>query len=248
MPRQLRDHAHGSRSAVREREQRGEAHVLGSHNERPRAGTHPLEVDELLERGGRHHALGTRTRHEPSRARTLATAGGEHDRGGLQLLAPLRAREFERPAGSPARDHRLGAQLGARGRRELGVAARVARPGERTAKVAQAEALVLGMTRDPAGHRLPLEHEHVGHAAAPQLERRGQPGGTGPDDHDRPGAHRLPSSSSASSAPQKKPWQRPMCARVRRRRPSRSTAGSGPSSASLISPRVTRSQKQTILP
>ena len=56
------------------------------------------------------------------------------------------------------------------------------------------------------------------------------------------------SSSVLTSAPQKKPWQRPFIARVRRRSPSRVAGGIGDAKASRISPAVTRSQKQTTRP
>ena len=72
--------------------------MLGPNDDRPRARRQALEVHELLERAGCHHALGTRTGHEPRRARALATAGGEHHGRRLELLAPTRSRELERPA------------------------------------------------------------------------------------------------------------------------------------------------------
>jgi len=43
-------------------------------------------------------------------------------------------------------------------------------------------------------------------------------------------------------------WQRPFMARVRRRRPSSPDGGTGDVKVSLISPSVTRSQKQTTRP
>ena len=140
-----------------------------------RAGRQPLEVDELLKRAGGHHALGTRARHEPRRARAFAAAGGEHHSGGLELLAAPRTGELERPAGRPARDRRLGAQLGARARpraRRSG-----ARSAARTAgapQVAQTEALMLRMARDAAQRGLALEHEHVGRHRAAAARARPQ--------------------------------------------------------------------------
>jgi hypothetical protein len=80
----------------------------------------------------------------------------------------------------------------------------VAGPGERAAQVTQAEALMLGVTRDAPGLRLALEHEHLARAPPAQLDRRGEPGRPRADDYDGP-AHPRPSSSSAISAPQKKP-------------------------------------------
>ena len=105
---------------------------------------------------------------------------------GSSVSRPPRPRELERPAGRPARDHRLGAQLGARGRRELGVAARVARAGERPAQVAQAEALMLRVTRDPAGA---ASRSSTSTSATPRRRSSSaaaSPAGPAADDHDRP--------------------------------------------------------------
>ena len=65
----------------------------------------------------------------------------------------------------------------------------------------------------------------------------------------RPVAAPIASANRATtSAVQKKPWQRPVSTRVRRRRPSRSTAGSTLAHASRSSPAVTRSQWHTMSP
>ena len=164
---------------------------------------------------------------------------------GVEQLAPARAGELERPGGRPARDHRLGAELGARTVGELREPARVGGAGQRPVQVAQPEALVGGVARDATRLALPLDHDDVAHAEPAELARRREARGPAAHDHD---AHARSSRSDVSSAPQKKPWQRPMCARVRRRRPSRSTGGIGEAKASRISPRVTRSQKQTMRP
>ena len=116
-------------------------------------------------------------------------------------------------------------------------------------QVAGAEALMGAVARDAAGLLLALEHEHVRDAEAAQLHGARQPGRAGADD-DRLAAAPTPAagraahrgrgprsaSSASSSAAQKKPWQRPIEARVRRRSPSRSAAGIGPDSARTSSP------------
>jgi hypothetical protein len=50
--------------------------------------------------------------------------------------------------------------------------------------VARAEALVPAVPRDPARFSLPLDHEDRASAESPQLARRGQAGGAGPDHRD----------------------------------------------------------------
>ncbi len=114
--RQLGGHADRPRASVVERHQRGEAHVLGAHHERAAAQPPLLQIDELLQRPGGHHAVGARAGHEPRRARALAAAGGEDHRvGGSSLVRPARTGELERSAGRPARDHRLAHQARPRG-------------------------------------------------------------------------------------------------------------------------------------
>ena len=97
--RQLGDHAHRPCAPVREREERGEAHVLGADDQRPLADPPPLQVHELLERPGRHDALRPRAGHEPRRARALTAARGQDQGVGLDRLAAARPRELERPVG-----------------------------------------------------------------------------------------------------------------------------------------------------
>ena len=65
------------------------------------------------------------------------------------------------------------------------------------------------VTGDAAGGPLALDHQHVVGVEPAQLERRGESGGTAAEDHDRHDAS-SPSTSAASSAPQKKPWHLPM--------------------------------------
>ena len=106
---------------------------------------------------------------------------------------------------------------------------------------------MLRMTGDPTGRALPLEHRHVAHPEPAELDCGREAGRAAADDGDaHPGASR--SMSASSSAAQKKPWQRPSPARVRRRRPPASTGGTGEANASRISPLVARSQKQTMRP
>ena len=89
---------------------------------------------------------------------------------------------------------------------------------------------------------------NVRDTAPAQLDRGGEPGRPGPDDHDR-GAHRVRSASSAaSSAPQKNPWQRPIPARAAAQAVEIGVGATGEPRASRTSSRVTRSQKQTIRP
>ena len=133
----LGGHPDRLRASVGEREQRREAHVLGADDQRAAADPLALEIDELLERAGRHHAGRPRARHEPRRARPLAAAAGEDHGVRLEQLAPARAGELERPAGRPARDHRLGAQLGPGAGGEVGQAG-ARRPGRTAAGAGRA--------------------------------------------------------------------------------------------------------------
>ena len=145
VPWQLGRHTDRLRAPVGEREQRREAHVLGADHERAAADPLALQVDELLERARRHHAGRPRARHEPRRAGPLAAAAREDHGVGLEQLAPARAGELERPGGRPARDHRLGAELGARAVGELALAG-ARRPGRTAAGAGRA-------ARSPGGRR-----------------------------------------------------------------------------------------------
>src|SRR5262249_44562559 len=114
---------------------------------------------------------------------------------------------------------------------------------------------------DSPSFLLPVHHEHPLDAQPAQLDGGGQPCRPGADDQYidphvlRPVAGsgslaggRARASSSATAAPQSNPWQRPLRALVLRRRPSASAGGMVLDMASLSSPRVTRSQWQTISP
>ena len=109
------------------------------------------------------------------------------------------------------------------------------------------EALVAGVARDPAGLRLAVEHHDPpgarpaqigGRGRAPQARRRrsrtsarlargGRVAHRGRSMSSAASRPVCSASSAATCAPQKKPWQRPISTRVRRRRPSRSVGGIG---------------------
>ena len=253
MPRALRHDRDDVRAGAPQCQQSGEAHVLRAHHEGPPRDPLATELDELLQHARGHDSVWPRPCHEARRPRTLAAARRQHDHARRERVTPGRARHLEPARGRPARDHRVLLDARACPARALTVALGVAGAGHDPAQVAHAEALMSGVPRDAARPRLALEHEHAAYAAPAQLDRAGEPRGPAADDHDRVlGVHHGDRSRAARSAetwaPQKNPWQRPISTRVRRRSPSRSTAGTGALRASAISPRVTRSQKHTISP
>ena len=95
----------------------------------------------------------------------------------------------------PIGDHRLRQDLSPRLGRQLAVALGVARSGEDRPQVAEAEAGVVGVARDPTRLALALDHRHRRDPAPPQLDRRGEAGGAAADDHRAPSAGSSPSGS-----------------------------------------------------
>jgi hypothetical protein len=66
---------------------------------------------------------------------------------------------------------------------QLAVALGVARAGEHRPQVAQAEAGVVRVARNPAGLTLALEHGHRLDSESAQLDRGGEAAGAAADDH-----------------------------------------------------------------
>jgi hypothetical protein len=266
MTRLVGDHRDRLRTAVREGQQRGEADVLGADYDGTPARTLPVQVDKLLQGARGHHALWSRARDEPGRSGALPATTGQDDRSRIEGIAPARRGHGKR-AVMPARRLRLGADLGAGRGRSIREPRGIGRSGHRAAQIADPEALMPGMTGDPAGLGLAIEDNHPTGTRATDASRRSEAGRATADDGDvadlppqvlaRHGvtpmiSAALPSVSSARIevrwAAQKNPWQRPISALVRRRRPSRSTGGTVLFAASRISPRLTLSQKHTTRP
>src|SRR5882757_7882220 len=234
-----------------------------------------FEMDEVLQLAGRVDAVGAVAGDEPGRPGTFSSTRGEHDGAGVDPDSAFWGGDVQRAVAGPVGGHRVGHDRGPGRGGPLPQDARVARTADEPAHVPDAVAKVIAVTRDAAGVALPLQNQYL--AAEPRREVGGcaQTSRARADDDDlrceyadRPEPHggvggercihrqarafsALPprvSSSSPTSAPQKKPWQRPFWARVRRRRPDTVVGGIGEVKASRISPAVTRSQKQTILP
>ena len=244
MARQLGRHRHGARTAVREGQQGREGDVLGADDDGP--GPDPLTAP------GRRAAAACPSSSRPAAA-CRATRRAERGRSRHPVasttasaeiaLAPRRPGELEGAVGRPAGDLGSEPQLGARRRsRSRPSAPRTAGPDIGPTQVAQAEALVAARG---AGCRPPLARAR---SRRPSRRPRGaarwpRRGPRGRRRRSRPPRARsltrsLPefrpagrpiwaASSRATSAPQKKPWQRPISTRVRRRRPSRSRGGTG---------------------
>ena len=224
----------------------GEGHPFAADDHGPLEGLEMLEIDIGLQRAGRHHAARAGAADEARRARRFARAGGEDDavrRDLADAVGVLHAQHVAIDAehGVAGADIEVRRVVRAAARRSAGRS----RCGGGSASRSPG-------ARNGAGCRLPRCSRSSTVAATAELTeppRGGEPRRAAADDDDVTPFHGVFSRNSASTwAEQLKPWQRPIMARVRRLRPPRSPAGSGPSRAASISPRVTHSQWQTISP
>src|SRR5207344_3382705 len=101
----------------------------------------------------------------------------------LDLLPASRAGQLQPPLSIPVRDHSLGDEVDPLLIRELAIALRVAGAREQRAQIPESEARVVGVTRDPSGVALTLDHRHRGDTEIPELDRRRETRWTAPHDY-----------------------------------------------------------------
>ena len=212
---------------------------------RPWRWTSCCSVEVVITPAGREPGTSRAERGRSRQPVARITAGGS-----ISSLPPGPV-SFSRRCSLPVGDHRLGEDLDAPSDPRARDSAARTRAGEHGAQVAQSEARVVGVPRDPSGLALSLDHRHRARCRdrAARLPPQGPTG-------------RRPRSTGPSAIAIDVPPSTPMRPQHRRRSPGSApsahgsggagrpgpTGGIGLASAASISPRVTRSQKQTIRP